>query len=93
MNLFLAGGISGNLSASWKRLAHDIERCEFTLQERTEKAESCAKFLGGTMNLYLAREHPVKNGSCSIIGGRAVVSLKAISIAEVINIFQSSYLT
>ena len=56
MDLFLAGGISGNISAAWKRLAHDIEQCKFTLQERTEKPESCAKFLGGVLWIYTLQE-------------------------------------
>lgn len=47
MNLFLAGGISGNIRSSWMRLAHDIELCESTLQEKTEKQGSCVKFIGG----------------------------------------------
>lgn len=49
MNLFLAGGISGNIRSSWMRLARDIELCESTLQEKTEKQGSCVKFIGGEL--------------------------------------------
>jgi hypothetical protein len=64
MNLFLAGGISGNISKSWKELARQIiEQCESISQEKTERQESLETSWGGRlMNLYLAGEHPVKNG-------------------------------
>jgi hypothetical protein len=47
MNIFLAGGISGNISASWKKLAHDIEQCAFISQERTERAVFSEKSIRG----------------------------------------------
>ena len=68
MNVYLAG--MGSRPYVFKNL------CESTLQERTEKQGSCVKFLGGgIMNLYLAGEHPVKNGNCSIIGGGKTCSI------------------
>lgn len=88
MNIFLAGGISGNISASWKKLAHDIEQCAFISQERTERAVFSEKSIrGGNMILYLAGEHPVKNGSCSVIrGGKAVPFLKVTTTVGIISI-------
>ena len=47
MNIFLAGGISGNISATWKKLAHDIEQCAFISQERTERAVFSEKSIRG----------------------------------------------
>lgn len=47
MNIFLAGGISGNISASWKKLAHDIEQCASISQERTERAGFSEKSIRG----------------------------------------------
>lgn len=51
MNIFLAGGISGNISATWKKLAEDIIRCESISQERTGKAGFSEKSTrgGGTV--------------------------------------------
>ena len=88
MNIFLAGGISGNISASWKKLAHDIEQCASISQERTEKAGFSEKSTrGGNMILYLAGEHPVKNGNCSVIkGGKVVPFLKVITTVGTISI-------
>ena len=78
MNIFLAGGISGNISASWKKLAHDIEQCASISQERTEKAGFSEKSTrGGNMILYLAGEHPVKNGNCSVIRGQSCSILES----------------
>lgn len=96
MNIFLAGGISGNISATWKRLAEDIIQCESISQERTEKAGFSDKSIrgGNNMRLYLAGEHPVKNGSCSIIrGGKAALFLKVIITVGIINGFRLLSLT
>lgn len=46
------------------------------------------------MRLYLAGEHPVKNGSCSIIrGGKAALFLRVITTVETINGSHLSFLT
>jgi hypothetical protein len=57
MNLFLAGGISGNISKSWKELARQIiEQCESISQEKTERQESLETSWGGQTNeLILGR--------------------------------------
>ena len=47
MNIYLAGGISGNLSAAWKKLAKELEECAYILQEKTEKPECCEKSMRG----------------------------------------------
>ena len=56
MNLFLAGGISGNISKSWKELARQIiEQCESISQEKTERQESLETSWGQTNELILSR--------------------------------------
>lgn len=52
MNIYLAGGISGNLSSLWK-----------------------SSIGGGRMKIYLAGEHPVKNGSRAqaLAGGQHII--------------------
>lgn len=47
MNIYLAGGISGNLQPIWTKIANG----------------------GDIMNIYLAGEHPVKNGKLVYGGG------------------------
>lgn len=56
-NLFLAGGISGNISKSLKELARQIiEQCESISQEKTERQESLETSWGGQTNeLILSR--------------------------------------
>lgn len=51
MNIYLAGGISGNLYPIWTKIANG----------------------GGIMNIYLAGEHPVKNGKLAHGGGQLIL--------------------
>ena len=60
MNIFLAGGITGNIQASWKKLSKEIEECESILQERMERSKCSDKSIrggGNNMRLYLAGEN------------------------------------
>ena len=51
MEIYLAGGVTGNLSAYWKRFT--------TLLSQGENKDIAHK---EAMEIYLAGEHPVKNG-------------------------------
>lgn len=59
MQIYLAGGISGNLSCIWKK-AMEIYLAD---------ASSRQYCLDKAMELYLAREHPVKNGGSASWNG------------------------
>ena len=83
MDLFLAGGISGNIRKQWMLLASKInEQCKSISQEKTESGELLNLNAGGIMNLYLAGEHPVKNGRIAMNGGGSTLSLSHTIIAE-----------
>ena len=51
MDIYLAGGISGNLRPLWAKIADE----------------------GGNMKIYLAGNHPVKNGSLATGGGQKIL--------------------
>lgn len=53
-----------------------ITECKYTWQEKTGRPVSFEKSIvggGGTMNLYLAGEHPVKNGKFANGGGQLIL--------------------
>ena len=84
MRLFLAGGITGNICKQWKLLASKIiEECKSISQEKMANGASLELYGGGIMNLYLAGEHPVKNGTKAVHGGGNTLSSNHITIAGI----------
>lgn len=51
MDLYLAGGITGNLFPLWRKFING----------------------GGIMNIFLAGEHPVKNGKVALTTGGGII--------------------
>ena len=90
MNLFLAGGISGNISKQWKELAAKITKeCESISQGRTGKPESSKILLRGgqTYELISRRGTSCEKWQDSSQQGGSIISLRVTTIAGTMLLF------